>query len=92
MSLIVRPMRELDVFERIAEERRRQDLKWGELPIGRSFYQWMTILGEEFGECCEAALEYRMTDGPASALKEELIQVAAVAISIVVDIEHFETK
>ena len=59
------------VIQEILLERRRQDQKWGEQ--NHTTFKWLAILGEEFGEACTAALEY-------SNLREELIQVAAVAV------------
>ena len=73
--------------ECVAIERIKQDVKWGEQnhedPV------WGLILGEEFGEAMEAALEARVRkeQGNANAqewadlLEYELIQVAAVAVS-----------
>ena len=57
--------------ELVILERQKQDQKWGEqnhYPV-----RWITILGEEFGELCNATLE-----GNQTALEKELIQVAAV--------------
>jgi len=48
----------IDVFS----ERHRQERKWGtrtDTPIA----EWVTILGEEFGEVCKAALEEVMYPG-----------------------------
>ena len=43
------------VLDEILEERVRQDQKWGQQNHDPAW--WMTILGEEFGEACEAALQ-----------------------------------
>ena len=40
----------------VLDERRAQEAKWGErnnVPIA----EWLVILGEEYGEACQAALE-----------------------------------
>lgn len=65
-------------------ERERQDKKWG---IQRHEYgTWLAILGEEYGEVCQALQSYlglissKETD--ADNLYEELIHVAAVAVAI----------
>lgn len=63
-------------------ERQNQDKKWGVQNHGP--FIWLGILGEEFGEVCEAALEhkfggYRNVD----KLRAEAIQVAAVAVALV---------
>ncbi len=75
-----------EVLAAVAAERTRQDEKWGEqnhLPP-----MWMAILGEEFGETCQEAL--RFSFGPSTSrekvlrnYREELIQVAAVAVAAV---------
>lgn len=68
----------------VFEERLRQNDKWGlqRHPIG----VWLAILGEEFGEVCQASQSYlnlvssKETD--ADDLYMELIHVAAVASAI----------
>lgn len=63
----------------VFSERERQNAKWGrqEHPHGT----WLAILGEEFGEVCEALQHGSQSskDTDASNLYEELIHVAAVA-------------
>jgi len=44
------------IFHEIKQERKFQLKKWGEQ--NRDPFLWMTILGEEFGEACEAALKW----------------------------------
>jgi len=68
----------------IIHERERQNRKWG---IQRhSLGEWLGILGEEFGEVCQAInrihfpRDAKETD--ADNLYEELIHVAAVAVAI----------
>lgn len=65
-------------------ERARQDMKWG---IQRHPYgAWLAILGEEYGEVCQAIqkqiglISNKETD--ADNLYIELIHVAAVAVAI----------
>ena len=70
------------IIDAILAERERQDKKWGEqnhvLPI------WLGILGEEFGELCQAVNETVFNNGTDLGgyenMKREAIQVAAVAI------------
>ncbi|MEK5207498.1 MazG-like family protein [Psychrobacillus sp. FSL H8-0510] len=63
----------------ILQERFRQNVKWGKQ--NHSNGRWLAILGEEFGEVCEAmqqgSIASKETD--ANNLYEELIHVAAVA-------------
>ena len=64
----------VDSFEQaVREEGARQDAKWGD-QRNLSSALWMTILGEEKGECDRASLEQRPDE-----MLTELIHVAAVA-------------
>ena len=77
-----------DVLADVAEERQKQDEKWGRQdhdPFG-----WLAILGEEYGEVCKDALGLYF--GKQTGLNKErqiknyraeLIQVAAVAVAMV---------
>jgi NTP pyrophosphatase (non-canonical NTP hydrolase) len=75
-------MNRTEFWERVKEERERQDREHPWDPTRRD--HWARVLGEEFGEVCRA-LNGRDHDGASSArdcdenLKEELVQVAAVA-------------
>ena len=66
-----------EIFGMISEERQRQIDKWGDNSSPDD--PWIAILGEEFGEVCQAFLDVRH-GLPTDNLKEELIQVAAVAV------------
>lgn len=82
-----------NILLEIIKERHRQDEKWGEqnhLPI-----EWVAILTEEVGEVSKEALEVHFDDHYQNRdrlyrYKEELIQVAAVAVSMIESIERFE--
>lgn len=72
------------VMDDVWMERVRQNKKWG---IQRhDLGVWLAILGEEYGEVCQAVqkhvglISYKETD--ADNLYEELIHVAAVAVAI----------
>ena len=65
----------------IEAERKRQDAKWGEQ--NHDPFVWVTILTEEVGEAAQASLEARFGKGSTDSYREELIQVAAVAKSMV---------
>lgn len=71
------------VLADVAAERVRQLAKWG--PQFHSAGNWALILGEEYGEACEAALRNLFGPGDDLAavdrIREELIQVAAVAVA-----------
>ena len=64
------------VLEEVMRERVRQDTKWGEQNHAAAY--WLSILGEEFGEVCRAVCE-----NDADSYREELVHVAAVAVSMV---------
>ncbi len=72
----------------IVEERRRQIAEWGDQ--GKiSPFEFMSILGEEFGELCQAVNETLFVSpkhperGGIDAIRREAVQVAAVAAQII---------
>jgi len=67
----------------ILRERNRQDKKWGEQNHDPVMY--LAILVEEVGEFAQAALHNKFggSQGSLEHLREEAIQVAAVAMAIV---------
>ena len=67
----------------VLAERERQDAKWGEQ--NHPIETWMLILMEEVGEMSKAALENR----PEDEVRSELVQVAAVALSM---LESFDRQ
>ena len=72
------------VIDAIVRERRKQLDLWGE-QSDNTPYEWMSILGEEFGELCEAVNETYFHNaahserGGYNNMYMEAIQVAAVA-------------
>ena len=71
----------MNVLNDIALERHRQDAKWG--PQSHNAFTWLAILGEEVGESNQAALKAHFGNKPWAHYREELIQVAAVAVAMV---------
>jgi len=67
----------------ICKELKNQENKWG--IQNHDPYKWMSILMEEVGEASKAILEQNLEN-----YKEELIQVAAVAISAIDSLERNE--
>lgn len=69
-------------------ERQRQDELWGDQSENHPF-EWLGILGEEYGELCEAVNEtyFQNASHPERGGYEKIIreatQVAAVAVAIV---------
>jgi NTP pyrophosphatase (non-canonical NTP hydrolase) len=65
-------------IDRVIAERERQNEKWGVQTHDDGV--WAAILGEEFGEVCQAALHDQFGGDHAGTLREELTHVAAVAV------------
>jgi len=76
-------MTEHPVFVEVSKERDRQDRLWGEQNHDPVY--WLSILGEEFGEACQAFNNYwfESTSDNLDAYREEIIQVAAVAVEMI---------
>jgi len=70
----------------LTRERERQQQKWGVQT--HSIMEWLTILGEEFGEACKAGNECYFRDASLGKLRKELVQTMAVALAIVEAIDH----
>lgn len=79
--------RRTDAMDLIWQERDRQEKKWGEQNHCPAL--WATILGEEFGEFCEAANETAFENGihrekgGYENMMRELTHVAAVAVAAI---------
>ncbi len=76
----------LHIYEQISAERDEQDAKWGNqlhsIPV------WSAILAEECGEVAEASLRVEFQgEAHLAHLREELVQVAAVAVHIIEKID-----
>lgn len=69
----------------VIKERVRQDSKWGEQ--NHDLNKWLVIEMEELGEAARAAFE-----DDYSNYREEMIQVAAVAIAAVESYDRNEGK
>ncbi len=69
------------VLLEVLSERHRQDEKWGEQDHDDG--KWLLILNKKLGEACQASLDTDgMSDGDQAALlRNELVQVAAVAVA-----------
>lgn len=80
-----------DVLQWILDERGKQDEKWGEQ--NHEPFTWLAVLMEEVGEVNQDALK-AFFDSPEhknkhlAACREELIQVAAVAVAMIESIER----
>lgn len=62
----------------ITTEREKQNDKWGQQNHPAEI--WSLILGEEYGEAQEAILHNKFGGSHANTLREELVQLAAVAV------------
>ena len=70
----------------IVSERAKQDAKWGEQNHEDGY--WLGILMEEVGEVSKEYIEAPYNDSGDSELRQELIQVAAVAVAWVEAIDR----
>ncbi|WP_353159321.1 MazG-like family protein [Myroides odoratus] len=70
-----------NIFNEIKQERERQDKKWG--VQNHHPFVWLGILGEEVGEVNKAVLDHNFDGKTLENYREELIQVAAVAVSMI---------
>jgi hypothetical protein len=67
----------LAIVNDVLAERVRQLERWGVQDHDDG--TWSLILGEEYGEACQAALQHSSSDP--TDLRAELVQVAAVAVA-----------
>lgn len=67
------------VIEDVIAERIRQDTLWGEQ--NHEGFIWANLLGEELGEVCKALNDHEFKGAARADIREELVQVAAVAVS-----------
>ncbi len=82
-----------DVIKSVLAERQRQDEKWGEQNHLPQF--WAGILGEEYGELCQAINETVFDNGEEERkkggyenMRKEAIHVAAVAVGFLECLER----
>ena len=76
-----------EILEEVRQERIRQDARFG-WPRKHSPEWWFVILGEEFGEVARDVCERAFEEGRyRDNMREELIQVAAVAIAAIEDLD-----
>jgi hypothetical protein len=74
------------ILQDVSKERDRQQQKWG--PQTHSIAEWLMILGEEYGEACQAGNECYFRDESLARLRKELIQTMAVALAIIEGLDH----
>lgn len=81
-----------DAIALVKAERRRQDSLWGDHSENHPF-EWLSILGEEYGELCEAVNEtyFQNPTHPERGGYEKIIReathVAAVAVALIESIK-----
>jgi NTP pyrophosphatase (non-canonical NTP hydrolase) len=78
------------IFNEICAERLHQDVKHGVQDHAPA--AWCLILGEEVGEVNRAALENHFNGASLDNYRAELIQVAAVAVSMIECLERNKQK
>lgn len=73
----------------IINERDRQDQKWG--VQNKQPLQWMSIIGEEFGEVCKETIELdEQRKAENKAYYIELVQLAATVLCALEDYRRHE--
>jgi NTP pyrophosphatase (non-canonical NTP hydrolase) len=78
------------IFKAVEQERDRQDAKWGDQLHDIS--NWHLILSEEMGEVSKETNEVVFRDAVPDYLREELVQVIAVATRMIERIDSLEDK
>jgi NTP pyrophosphatase (non-canonical NTP hydrolase) len=87
LEIYKKTVHQKSVIKDINKELDRQDELWGQQD--HSLSNWITILGEEFGEVCQEISEIRMAEtleeiaNAKLRLDDELIQVIAVCFRII---------
>lgn len=85
-------MSTMDILMEVYRERDRQDVKWGD-QSGNSDLTFVAVLTEEVGEVAQAVLKTHFEGGKSiDDVREELIQVAAVAVAHVEAIDRRGAK
>jgi hypothetical protein len=77
------------VLLEVLKERGRQDLKWGQRR-GYDPLQWLAVAGEEYGEVARHVTQGFVppeSDFDAAGYRKELIQLAAVCVAAVEDLD-----
>jgi len=74
-------VRATDALASVLVERCNQDMTWGEQ--NHDPFTYLAVLIEEVGELSQAALHTRFGGNKATGLRDEAVQVAAVALAIV---------
>ncbi len=80
----LRVARMQSLLEEIAQERERQDAKWG-WPRRHGMEKWFLILLEEMGEASECLLQMESGDKPGdwpASFEKEMVQVIAVGVAM----------
>lgn len=83
-------MSESEALSNVLYERKRQDAKWGEQ--NHQPAEWLMILGEEYGEAAKAALEAQFGGKEIIKYRDEMVQVAAVALAAVESFDRGKWK
>lgn len=78
--------RQEEIFNEVFEERKKQDVKWGEQNHHPGV--WQNILMEEVGEVSKEVNENKFNAKEFSDYRKEMIQVAAVAIAAIESLDR----
>lgn len=85
-AAVVSHNRQTFIWAAIKNERARQDQIFGEQ--NHDPFKWLSILLEEVGEVAKAINDHHWSQESAEAIKDELIQVAAVAVAAIESLQR----
>ena len=74
------------IFLDVLRERKRQDDLFGQ--SNQNDFVWLAVLSEEVGEASQCALHKEFGGNEAGNLRTELVQVAAVAIAWIENLDR----
>lgn len=77
------------IWQDIFTERNNQDVTWGEIHSRNLMPEnFLSILVEEVGEVAKAINEWYTSDLPGDDYRKELVQVAAVAVAAIEELDY----
>lgn len=85
-TAVISHNRQSFIWAAIKDECQRQDQIFGEQ--NHDPFKWLSILLEEVGEVAKAINECHWSQESAEAIKEELVQVAAVAVAAIESLQR----
>ena len=89
MTVLWQKIAQSEAISDVLLERDRQDIKWGEQ--NRQPLEWVSIIGEEYGEVCKETIElYEQRSVSNKAYYKELVHLAATVLAAIEDYRRHE--